>query len=183
MRSLPAGRQVRNDNGNGQRPSPRRPPSTRSNVGRDEIPACCFAGGTGKPGFHPGRHTHPLSTGSASGRLAAAPLHPWLQPVAPFGAETTYAAGAWEPARGGQARQRGQAGRPGLPPVRCGLWPHPTATTGQWHPIKCIAFPEILANVRPDARLCLYSDRLQCLADSIIEPLDYHLEAKHRFFI
>jgi len=29
--------------------------------------------------------SHPLSTGSASGRNAAAPLHPWLQSAAPTG--------------------------------------------------------------------------------------------------
>ena len=28
---------------------------------------------------------HPLSTGSASGRFADAPLHPWLHPFAPLG--------------------------------------------------------------------------------------------------
>jgi hypothetical protein len=28
---------------------------------------------------------HPLSTGFASGRIAAAPLHPWLHPFAPLG--------------------------------------------------------------------------------------------------
>ena len=49
---------------------------------------------------------YPFSTGSASGRSAAAPLHPWLQPVAPFGAETMYDAGAWKPGTGGHAGER-----------------------------------------------------------------------------
>ena len=34
-------------------------------------------------------------------------------------------------------------GRPGLPPVRCGPWPHPTAATGQCQALNGTAFPEI----------------------------------------
>ena len=36
---------------------------------------------------------HPLSTGSASGRSAAAPLHPWLQSAAPLGRKREKRAG------------------------------------------------------------------------------------------
>ena len=108
--SAPKGRRNHRAQASFRRPKNLLRPVGESNVGRDEIPACCFAGGTGKPGFHPGLHTHPLSTGSASGRFAAAPLHPWLHPFALLG----------------------------LPPVRCGPWPQPTAAQGQCQAINGI---------------------------------------------
>jgi len=46
---------VTNRHGPSRSSDGRRPgASAGGNVGRDEIPACCFAGGTGKLGFHPG---------------------------------------------------------------------------------------------------------------------------------
>ena len=49
------------------------------------------------------------------GQAAAAPLHPWLQPLAPFGAEAMYAASA--PARA--VRVNNPRGRRGDHPTYC----------------------------------------------------------------
>ena len=58
-------------------------------------PAGAKKGGKPRPLF-----PHPLSTGSASGRRAAPPLHPWLQSAAPLGLKRRTPAGTQAATRG-----------------------------------------------------------------------------------
>ena len=60
---------------------------------------------------------HPLSTGSASGRSAAAPLHPWLQSAAPLGRKGEKRAGDPFPSSAFHGFRVGPQRGPAAPPV------------------------------------------------------------------